>query len=733
MSRHALSISLLLCLVSSPLAQGPGFTVDGAAPRDRLGQAVAAAGDVNADGSMDLIVGAPEADAAGPDSGLATVLSGKDGSVLWSFRGNAGDEAGRAVAGAGDVNGDGYADVIVGLPKDDTSAFDAGSARVFSGRDGSELHAFFGSVSGDWFGAAVAGASDVNGDGYDDVIVGAPRADLGGRGSGAATVYSGLDGAVLHAFMGQQAGDQFGFAVDGAGDVDGDGMADLVVGAPFAGANGPESGSMTVLSGLDGSVLDLHHGDDAGDRLGWAVAGAGDLDGDGLSEVAGGAPNDDNNGIESGSARVFSAADGSVHASVDGLVGGRGLGWSVASAPDVDGDGVDDLVFGAPGGGEGQAVVHSGATGQVLRRVTGSAPGDGLGASVAGLGDTNGDGFGDVAYGAPEARVGFTRNGRVRVDARAPYDTHLETLALTPGEPGARFAIRMNRAGDVNADGIEDYVIGAHKDKGRAGAVRVYSGADHSLIHEIVGQGDDNFFGVRVGAAGDYDKDGYDDIIVGAYHDETNGDDAGMAQVFSGADGSILLTMYGEEEEAHLGSAVGTTGDVDGDGILDYFVGLGLGHHHAGGVEMRSGATGEVIWSIEAAEEGEWLGWDGNPVGDLNGDGIGDLVVGAPSGQVQPVPGTGYALVLSGLDGSTILRLNGRGVQSRFGWVVGPAGDVDADGVMDIIVGSDGFDTPRRIDAGRAAVFSGVDGRLIHNRVGAEPGNLFGPLGRRRR
>ncbi|MDA0668050.1 MAG: hypothetical protein O3A50_09780, partial [Planctomycetota bacterium] len=167
---------------------------DGQASYDLLGFSVSGAGDVDGDGFDDLIVGALWADPGGlTEAGSAFVYSGATGSLIWQFDGQASaDQLGRSVSGAGDVDGDGFDDVIVGAHGADPGGLsDAGSAFVYSGATGSLIWQFDGQASSDILGISVSGAGDVDGDGFDDVIVGAPSADPGGVSSaGSAYVYS---------------------------------------------------------------------------------------------------------------------------------------------------------------------------------------------------------------------------------------------------------------------------------------------------------------------------------------------------------------------------------------------------------------------------------------------------------------------------------------------------------------------------------------------------------------
>ena len=374
-------------LVAQTVTHVPLYTFEGDTANELFGNSVSGAGDVNGDGTPDLIVGASGSFVS---SNYARVFSGSDGSVLYNFDGDSGSIGfGFSVSGAGDVNGDGRADLIVGGNE---------SARVLSGSDGSVLYNFDGEGQ---FGFSVSGAGDVNGDGFADLIVGAL---LGDTLSGNASVFSGSDGSVLYTFInGDGFEDWFGISVSSAGDVNGDGFADLIVGAPLddnGEINGFGNGSASVFSGIDGSVLYKYNIDGDGGNFGDSVSGAGDVNGDGIPDLIVGAWRDDNNG----SASVFSGSDGSVLYTFNGDSTHELFGLSVSGAGDVNGDGRADLIV----GGSNSARVLSGSDGSVLYNFDGDSAGDNYGFSVSGAGDLNGDGIDDFIVGA---RFGGANDG----------------------------------------------------------------------------------------------------------------------------------------------------------------------------------------------------------------------------------------------------------------------------------------------------------------------------------
>lgn len=406
MHRIALSsaaAAFLFAATATP--QSASTTYFGSKAGDNFGFSVASAGDCDNDGVADLVVGSLFGDTApNINNGTAHVISGATGAVLFSVAGSADfDLFGRSVAGAGDVDGDGHDDIVVGAFLSDSAGTSCGSAELFSGFDGSPMLMITGSLADEQLGQSVAGAGDVDNDGFPDVAAGAWTADLGNTDNGYVVVFRGSDGNIIYTAPGDTQGAALGSSVAAAGDMNSDGFDDIVAGAYLGGPNG--EGAARVFAGPSGALMLPLNGDSPGDSFGLSVAGAGDVNGDGIGDVLVGAPDDDNTATDSGMARVHSGATGAVLYTFNGVNPNDRLGSGVGGGGDVDGDGVPDLAVGIQfddqnGTDAGAALVISGATGSVLFTHKGDSAGDNFGIDVAVVADTNGDLLADVLVGA---------------------------------------------------------------------------------------------------------------------------------------------------------------------------------------------------------------------------------------------------------------------------------------------------------------------------------------------
>jgi hypothetical protein len=424
-----------------PLSTTPDWTAESDQDFAEFGFSVASAGDVNGDGFSDVIVGAWKFDNGETDEGAAFVYHGSASGLSttpdWTAESDQDfAEFGVSVASAGDVNGDGYSDVIVGAWKFANGETDEGAAFVYhgsaSGLSGSPDWTTEADVPNANYGFFVASAGDVNGDGFSDVIVGAPNY----LNQGAAYVYHGsfvgLSALADWFTLGGNPNSLYGRSVASAGDVNGDGFSDVIVGSNGFTNTYPGEGAAFVyhgsVSGLSGTPNWTVYGNQTQARYGVSVASAGDVNGDGFSDVIVGAWRFDNGETDEGAAFVY-------HGSASGLSTTPNwtaesnqdfayFGWSAASAGDVNGDGFSDVIVGAwefDNGetDEGRAFVYHGSASGLSTTPNWTAESNQavaqFGYSVASAGDVNGDGFSDVIVGARLFTNGETYEGRAFV------------------------------------------------------------------------------------------------------------------------------------------------------------------------------------------------------------------------------------------------------------------------------------------------------------------------------
>jgi hypothetical protein len=308
--------------------------IQGSGASDHMGFGSSSAGDLNGDGFGDICAAADEDNVPGPGSnaGSALIVSGLDGSVLHTFSGDsAGDLFGWSTAAVGDVNADGRDDVLISSLLDTAPGVpsSAGSLAVFSGLDGSVLHEVYGDAVGGQLGSNVGRVGDVNADGH---------ADFAGVQGNLVRVFSGSDGSELW----RRTSGGGSLSVSGGIDANGDGFDDFLVGAPGVSTN---TGRVQLVSGADNGVLHEVLGGLTGDQLGAGVVGAGDLDGDGYGDFAAGMPGFDGAaGTNTGAVRAFSGRTGAVIFTIEGDLAGDRLGSALGGGRDVNGDGVPDVV-----------------------------------------------------------------------------------------------------------------------------------------------------------------------------------------------------------------------------------------------------------------------------------------------------------------------------------------------------------------------------------------------------
>ena len=515
--------------------------------------------DDDADGFMEC-----EGDCDDGDAGLNLADGDSDG--VTTCGGDCDDaDSTRPGAGAWEPPDDGI--------DSDCNGFDAGGVFWASAR-------IAGSAASDWTGWRVVGGADLDGDGVPDLAVGSPGNDSAGSGAGATqifwstTVAAGGDFQTSSAdtvLVGELSGDGLGRGLSLGGDRDGDGVADLLVGAPH---NDEATGNAGKAYGVASSALlaggELLAADSSSVTLlgeggyafnGYAVDGTGDFDGDGVSDFVAGAHAAVETGrtyiIFSGTAPVggaFTPADVDVM-----ITGPHDHGFSITALPDIDGDGLSELLIGNPG--EDAAGVDSGSAwlfysatladggsfgaSDVDVVLQAEAAGDLLGHSVAASGDVDGDGVADLLIGAPGNAAGGPDAGRVYLvfGAELPPSGALQMGSVglvIDGLAGDLGGTAVAGAGDVDGDGLADILIGAPGNSTvgtDAGAVYVFLGSSlapgstsvAAADHAILGEAPGDSAGFSLSGAGDVDGDGHDDVLIGAWGNDDGGSDAGKA------------------------------------------------------------------------------------------------------------------------------------------------------------------------------------------------------------
>ena len=403
--------TLLWALSLSPLlAQDLGYQINGPSTGSDFGAAICGIGDLNGDGLGDFVVGAPRDGRNGLLSGCVRLYSGQDGSLLLEILGDApGHRFGHRLAGLGDVNGDGIPDFAVSAARDNALGLTSGYVRILSGANGATLQGFSTSSTWDHFGDTLVALGDLDGDGVRDLLVGSPHENWQGPGSGAVRVFSSATGKPLHLLFGDATWDLFGFSACLVPDLDNDGTDEFAVGAPHTDPMGSESGSVFVFSGRTGSRMQQMSGQPI-EGFGYGMT-AGDFDADGQPEIAISGLNDFSSLIQRiGFLEVRNlSGNASLNYRIEAADRFEGFGTTVTGIGDLNGDGFSDFAVGAPfsqGSGQGGVAVgvariYIGLGGRELTSHIGSVTSDKLGSAMAAAGDLNGDGLDDYLIGEP--------------------------------------------------------------------------------------------------------------------------------------------------------------------------------------------------------------------------------------------------------------------------------------------------------------------------------------------
>jgi hypothetical protein len=396
-----------------------------------------------------------------------------------------------------------------------------------------------------------------------------------------------------------------------------------------AGATGPFVENVRVLHTIRG-VTPPNNCTTA--CFGWAVSELRDVDRDGAGELIASEPFTTN-----GSSYVYSGRTGRPLYRFDGAAAGALQGYAIADAGDVDGDHVTDILTSAPGDGPGHVYVYSGRTGRLIHDLAGVNPGDFFGSAVASAGDVDRDHRADLLVGAELNADVALRSGKVYVVSGRTGELIRE---LQVGDQGDLFGSAVDWTEDVDRDRVPDHIVGARGGGlvgpgNGPGRVYVFSGKTGELLFDIEAQPASVDLGYFfVAGVGDVNRDRTPDIYAADFNDGTNGPLSGRAGVYSGRDGSELLSWLGDP-----GAGLGPgreAGDVNRDGRPDLAIGSytsNAGAANAGKIELFSGRDGSRLRSITSLTPNEQLGFDAVGVGDVDRDGRVDLLASAANGE----------------------------------------------------------------------------------------------------
>ncbi len=375
-------------------------------------------GDINGDEITDFVVSIRKYNVPdGYQTGAVQIFSGADGSQLYEYFGAEGSVAfGAHSSAAGDLNGDGIADFLISEISG-VNGSSSGTVYAYSGESGELLYQFDGEYNRENFGSHTAAAGDVNKDGFDDVVIGAYGHLVDGSQVGAIKVYSGKDGSLLHIKYGSQYLSYYGRNVSGMGDINKDGYDDFAASVLTHKVDNLNIGLIEIFSGKTGDLLHQFQGNETRLRLGDSFANAGDINNDGYPDII--ASSYDTDLYTDGSVILFSGLDGSelkVNLEPSLPVDKVEFGHSVSTAGDINKDGYDDYLISAPKHkNRGVVFVYSGKDHSKLFEISNGKSSAEFGSSVISAGDINKDGYADIAIAAVKDGFTNTTKGSISV------------------------------------------------------------------------------------------------------------------------------------------------------------------------------------------------------------------------------------------------------------------------------------------------------------------------------
>ena len=731
---------------ASGFSSTPSWIYESNSMNARMGASVASAGDINGDGYSDILVGAPGySNGQNAEGKLMIFLGSAQGisssSPFWQYESNqSAANLGASVASAGDINNDGFSDILVGAPGASNSNGNVGMVMLFSGNPigpDSILWTSYGPNSGCRFGATIASA-DINADTYNDIFIGAPsyNSDSDIAPEGGVFCYFGRktkpSDTVNWRYSISNDNSELGYAIANIGDVNMDGFTDIAIGAPSFSNGQNNEGVINVFYGNTQGLSLIPswytESNTNGSKLGTSLSGYGDFNADGISDMIAGCPGFSSGQNQEGAVFTYYGSQtglstGKLFSESDQA--GAKLGTSIGICGDINGDGISDICAGAPYYKNGQLqegaitvsygkqIFFAISPNQVIEAAQDNEE---YGWTVSGRADFNGDGFGDFAVGSPFYDGISADQGRVTIHygSASGIDIVAKNELIGPNQNGAGFGYAIAANGDLNGDGFADLIVSApffddaNSSQQDIGRIYVYYGSKTGLELKaktvFSGSQAGGKFGFSLCYAGDINLDGYSDIVLGEPGFSSTIENAGKANVMFGSEYGLNTNNYwskiGPQTGSEFGASVASAGDINGDGINDIIIGApsydvnsaqddqGRVYIHYG---IPNGIADSAGWIVSGNQYKALFGANVASAGDINNDGFSDVLIASTlydKGQTNEGIIQLFLGSAKGASKQSIWTAEGDITALEFGKSAGSIGDINNDGYGDIVVGS---------------------------------------------